>query len=242
MNKFFKLSQIISFILIILFIVGGSCNDTSNNPSNLKIILSDNHTTILVNTQRIFFAKAEGLKNSAVNWNITVQIGNATIEPLDNNNALFTAPSTPGIVKIKVSSVENPSITAIIEINVIEQLETEVIFNNANVYTVQNKPTNPTVFTIDRPRTITFVRNYHYNNNGVLPGTISFKHTDGTIYGPWQCVGGVGQGSVENAFWICYPFIQIKAGTYTVIDSDPDTWSHNIESNNCGFTRIDAIK
>jgi hypothetical protein len=84
--------------------------------------------------------------------------------------------------------------------------------------------------------------NYHYFNGGALPGTISLKHSDGTIYGPWQTWGLVGQGGVTNAYWAFYPLVKIKAGTYTVIDSDPSTWSHNSESNYSGFTWIRAMK
>lgn len=116
------------------------------------------------------------------------------------------------------------------------------IFLNGNIYAVQNNPTNPTVFTIEHAYTITFIYDYHYFNYGAQPGTIGLVHEDGTEYGPWQTEGATGQGGVLNAYWYAMPNEQIKAGTYTVIDSDPSTWSHNQASNYCGFTYIEGYR
>ncbi|HWP95716.1 MAG TPA: hypothetical protein VN426_02625 [Syntrophomonadaceae bacterium] len=118
----------------------------------------------------------------------------------------------------------------------------ESIFTNFNVNSVMSQPTSPTVFTIDQPCKITSILDYHYLNKGALPGTITLKSQDGTVYGPWKTEGTVGQGNVANANWIAKPNIVIKAGTYTVIDSDPATWSQNPKSNGCGFTEIKGIK
>jgi hypothetical protein len=118
----------------------------------------------------------------------------------------------------------------------------EEIFNNNNVLAVQSDPTNPTEFTIDRERFITEITTYHYFNGGTPAGTISLKHTDGTIYGPWQSLGIDGQGGVENAYWSCYPDASIKAGTYTIQVSNNSTWSHNNTSDNRGFAVVKARK
>ncbi|MFA6308899.1 MAG: hypothetical protein WC677_04045 [Clostridia bacterium] len=112
------------------------------------------------------------------------------------------------------------------------------IFYNGNGAGVQSNPTSQTKFTIDKAYYITFIMDYHYFNNGVLPGTIALKHSDGTIYGPWQAIGRTGQGGVNNAYWDATPNVQIKAGTYTVVDSNPTTWSQNSQSNNCGMTQV----
>lgn len=112
------------------------------------------------------------------------------------------------------------------------------IFNNNNISGVQSGPTSPTTFTIDSAYVITNVVDYHYFNNGILPGTISLKHSDGTVYGPWQTAGLLGQGGVQNAYWNVSPNVTIKAGTYTVIDSDSKTWSHNSGSDFKGFSII----
>lgn len=120
--------------------------------------------------------------------------------------------------------------------------ETEQIFYNGNIAAVQSGPTRPTHFTLDRDRYITKFTNYHYFNNGTAPGTIWIVHTDGTMYGPWKTTGSMGQWNVKDAYWNCHPNIWIKAGTYTVFDSHPATWSHNIQSKNEGFTWIEAMK
>ena len=74
-----------------------------------------------------------------------------------------------------------------------------------------------------------------------VAGTIALRHSDGTVYGPWQTEGALGQGGVKNAYWFVRPNADIKAGTYTVVDSDPSTWSHNSGSAGAGFTEIRGL-
>lgn len=118
----------------------------------------------------------------------------------------------------------------------------EVLYDNGNIYGVKNGPIVPTVFTLNEPCKITSIRNYHYFNHGVMPGTIALKDQDGTVYGPWQAEGLEGQGNVANASWIVRPNAVVKAGTYTVLDSNPATWSQNDQSGGCGFTEIKGIR
>ena len=84
--------------------------------------------------------------------------------------------------------------------------------------------TRATEFTLGAPAVVTQIMTYHY---GALkqPGTIALQHDDGTIYGPWQAAGAVGQGGVQNAYWWAQPNVELKPGHYLVIDSDPATWS-----------------
>jgi len=117
-------------------------------------------------------------------------------------------------------------------------LESEMLWTNGNIGAVQNGPSNPTVITLEQDAKVVAVMNYHYFNDGVKPGTISLIGADGTEYGPWQAKGRVGQGNVENAYWDTFPNIELKAGDYEVIDSDPATWSQNDESANTGFTEV----
>jgi hypothetical protein len=114
----------------------------------------------------------------------------------------------------------------------------EVLFDNGNVFGVQSGPRVATTFTLPRAAVITYVQDYHYFNNSVLPGTIGLRHSDGTLYGPWQADGLPGQGGVANAYWVVEPMIQVNPGTYTVVDSDPATWSHNSASGFAGFTLV----
>ncbi|MBI5373631.1 MAG: carboxypeptidase regulatory-like domain-containing protein [Sphingobacteriales bacterium] len=120
---------------------------------------------------------------------------------------------------------------------------TEVkIFDNGNIGGVSSGPSRSTQFSLAKSTFITRIENYHYFNGGRKPGTIAIQHSNGQKYGPWQAYGILGQGGVQNAYWVVQPRIQLPAGTYTVIDSDPSTWSQNGQSKNCGFTTVWAPK
>ncbi|GHU37861.1 hypothetical protein FACS1894105_10740 [Clostridia bacterium] len=118
-----------------------------------------------------------------------------------------------------------------------------IIFDNWNTGGVSSNPTAATTFTTSQSYTLTFIDTYHYNNNGTLAGTISLKDQNGTTYGPWQTIGTGGQGGVANASWE-YHFptsVTIPAGTYTIIDSNPSTWSRNSSSGGSGFAQVRGI-
>ncbi len=116
-----------------------------------------------------------------------------------------------------------------------------VIFDNGNIGRVYNSPTRPTIFSIHDPNHITLIQNYHWNNGrGVPPGTIRIKNQNDQTFGPWQTIGQPGQGGVPNAYWICYPKITLPAGSYAIIDSDPGTWSQNLESKGAGFSKVEG--
>ncbi len=112
------------------------------------------------------------------------------------------------------------------------------VFDNNNIGGVSSGPSNPTIFTLADPTRITYVMDYHYFNGGISPGTIALRHSDGTTYGPWPAEGRVGQGGVQNAYWEVWPMEVLKPGTYTVIDSDTATWSHNSTSGNRGMSIV----
>ena len=111
----------------------------------------------------------------------------------------------------------------------------EEMFQVTSNGSAQNGAT-PTTFTVSESWLVTEIKTYHWNNGiGVTPGTIGLMAADGTILGTWQADGLPGQGDVLNAYWVANPNIVIPAGTYTVIDSDPDTWSQNSETNGVGM-------
>lgn len=117
-------------------------------------------------------------------------------------------------------------------------MEQDILWTNNNIYGVENKPQNPTYIILEKDGHVFALTNYHYFNNGAKPGEISLIGQDGTKYGPWKAKGRIGQGNVENAYWDTFPNIQLKAGTYEVIDSDVETWSHNSQSGFSGFTEV----
>jgi hypothetical protein len=107
---------------------------------------------------------------------------------------------------------------------------------------VENNPTAPSTFTTDAAYQITYINDYHYYNHGALPGTIALRNNNGAVYGPWQTIGMTGQGGVANAYWVTYPNATIPAGTYTVVDSDPSTWSQNAETGHRGVTMVKGVR
>ena len=114
------------------------------------------------------------------------------------------------------------------------------IYDSWNTYSVDNNPTCSPFFTISEPQMITYIDTYHWNyGTGATGGTISLRSGDGTLYGPWEAETALDQGEVPRGYWIAHPNEVIPAGTYTVEDSDPDTWSKNSKSP-CGFTKVEG--
>jgi len=113
-----------------------------------------------------------------------------------------------------------------------------ILFDNTNKAAVKNSPYSATTFRIDSAHIITYIMTYHYFNYGALPGSILLIHEDGTIYGPWQATGKTGQAGVANAVWEVFPEEELKPGSYTIIDSDFRTWSHNAGSGNKGHAMV----
>jgi hypothetical protein len=116
------------------------------------------------------------------------------------------------------------------------------IFNNWNLGGVDNSPSCNPSFTISQAHYITYIDTYHWNSGSgtAAGGTIGLRSDVGTEYGPWKVETKSGQGGVPNAWWIAHPDATIPAGTYTIIDSDPSTWSQNSESNGCGFSKVEG--
>jgi len=107
---------------------------------------------------------------------------------------------------------------------------------------VSNSPTSPVEFTLDRPYLITRIRTYHWNyGSGQTPGTIAIQDASGNQYGPWEASGEPGMGGVPNAYWLAEPEALLLPGIYTLVDSDPDTWSQNSETGGRGVAQVWGI-
>ena len=111
------------------------------------------------------------------------------------------------------------------------------LWSNQNVYAVDNHGTSPQVL-LRVDCYITEIWTYHWNyGHGAEPGTIALQDIKGGYtFGPWDAMGTDGQGGVPNANWVCKPQMVIPAGTYTIVDSDPETWSQNSQSGGFGMT------
>jgi hypothetical protein len=114
------------------------------------------------------------------------------------------------------------------------------LVNVGNILAVTPGATAGATFTVDAPTLITWVSNYHYGPE-TAPGQVGLTASDGSFFGPWQTVGAEGQGGVANAYWNAAPYAVIPAGTYTVWDSDPSTWSSNADTGGVGFTVVRGI-
>ena len=118
--------------------------------------------------------------------------------------------------------------------------QTRDLFNDTNIYGVLNGPYYPTQFTLSSPATITQLITYHwYFGRGATPGNIRLvNNQSGQAFGPFAAVGTSGQGGAPNVNWIATVNVPVPAGTYTVLDSSPSTWSHNAQSGYRGFAIV----
>lgn len=97
-------------------------------------------------------------------------------------------------------------------------------------------------FTLDKPATLVDLMTYHFiEGGGPAPGTLGVKDAAGKTYGPWPCTGIDGQGPTKNAFWDTKPNAALAAGTYTIVDSSPGTWSTNSKAGGVGFTTVQVV-
>ena len=109
-----------------------------------------------------------------------------------------------------------------------------LLFNNYNVCAVFNQPTKPTLVPLAKPSHISQVYDYHFNNgHASKPGTIGLLAPNGHLFGPYHATEAPG-----DLNWGISPNLTVPAGTYTIVDSDPATWSQNQASGGRGFTRV----
>ncbi|MBI5102442.1 MAG: Ig-like domain-containing protein, partial [Nitrospirae bacterium] len=118
-----------------------------------------------------------------------------------------------------------------------------LIIDISNGSPVSNGPALPTTFTLTNTYLITNITTYHWNNGfGALPGTVGLKDSLGNTLGTWPATGYPGMGGVPNANWTIAPAIVLLPGTYTVVDSDPPTWSYNSGFSGMGFVWVYGIQ
>ena len=116
-----------------------------------------------------------------------------------------------------------------------EPIEILTISNPKEVF---NNGTAPT-FTLDKNHFITKIWTYHWNSSkGSVPGTVGLKDATGKIFGPWPVTAEAGQDAAPNVNWNVTPNLTLAAGTYTILDSDPATWSQNPDTKGQGFSQV----
>ncbi len=86
---------------------------------------------------------------------------------------------------------------------------------------------------------ITELVTYHWNNGqGAPPGTIGLRNRYGQSFGTFAARGVAGQGGSPNVNWVATVNVNVPAGIYQVVDSDPNTWSMNPQSGYFGFAIV----
>lgn len=113
------------------------------------------------------------------------------------------------------------------------------LYNNTNINGVNNGPTSSSQFVLNAPARITQLVTYHWNfGRGARPGAISLRNSNGQVFGPFAAGGASGQGGAPNVNWVANVNVTIPAGSYAVLDSDPNTWSNNAQSGFRGFAIV----
>lgn len=123
----------------------------------------------------------------------------------------------------------------------VPQGEPVTLFEVNSIAGVSSGPPRPSRFTLDAPAYVTSIMTYHYLNEGTPPGTIGLESADGAVLGPWPAAGSEGQGGVPNAYWTVTPNVVVPAGRYTVVDSDPGTWSWALDTRQRGITIVQGV-
>jgi hypothetical protein len=156
-------------------------------------------------------------------WTVTPSNGVVRVEKVTDSQFKIV-PQSEGTSSLDV--VDSRGGGKHVDITVIpDRYGTEtVVLNNNNTAAVRNGPTAPAQFSVNVGYKITEITTYHYNSGrGQAPGTITLKSADGRTYGPWQATR-------SGPFWVVRPNAGISSGSYTVVDSDPATWSWNTNS------------
>lgn len=219
-----------------------SASSSSTSSTAVTITLSETAATLPPAGWRAFVATVENATDGQVTWSLDPPFGSGVY---DVQGALGTvrydAPATPGAYQLIATSDEDPTVSAAVTVTVSASAPIEVaLFDNWNGGSVESGPLDATTFTVNETRHITYLDTFHFFIGNEPRGTIALRHSDDTLYGPWPVIGLDASGTI-NGRWACYPDVDIKPGTYTVVDSNPETWSMNSTSNFRGFARVHAL-
>ena len=108
------------------------------------------------------------------------------------------------------------------------------VFNSYNNCGTLNGA-KPTIVRLAKPAHITQIADYHFNSGvAVKPGTIGLMAPNGYVFGPYRATQQTGTWD-----WITAAInLTVPAGTYSIVDSNPATWSQNAFSGGRGFVRV----
>jgi len=113
-----------------------------------------------------------------------------------------------------------------------------LLYTNSNTGPVKVGATAPTTFTVESGSVrIVELVTYHYVEPKGLASTgdVNITGSTGKLYGLWTTDGYTGQDGVKNASWVARFDVVLPAGTYTIGDADPLTWSSNANTGGAGM-------
>jgi len=120
-----------------------------------------------------------------------------------------------------------------------------LLFDSSNDQGTLNGPTRPAEFETTRSFHITSIWTYHWNDEfGALPGSIGLRDANSVLFGPWEANEN---GPGRQRDWLCKPNIILPPGRYTIVDSEPSTWSWNprnqagVGSDGVGMSKVRGI-
>lgn len=113
------------------------------------------------------------------------------------------------------------------------------LFALNNVDAVIEGPKHLTTLRLAASTRIAQIRTYHWNGGrGAPAGTLALRDAKGRLHGPWKAQGEAGYRGAKDVYWNASPDVVLPAGDYTVVDSSPETWSHNAASGHRGFVEV----
>lgn len=117
-----------------------------------------------------------------------------------------------------------------------------VLYDNRNGAAVDGAPVVNTVITFNSAVYVARIATDHILAPAEeTPGTLQLVRGEGAIYyGPWSMTPSDAPEGKAEGLWEVRPDICIPSGTYTVVDSKPESWSQNVQSGGKGFCLIEG--
>ncbi len=113
----------------------------------------------------------------------------------------------------------------------------DVLLFSGNGYPAVTSPERDVTFRVTQPYCVVYLMAYHLAQDGPLP-ELSLLHDDGTVLGPWATTARTRQAPAAGTHFECFPNALLKPGGYTIVNSQAETWAHNVQSGRKGFCQL----